>query len=263
MSRISSLFEGLRKRGEKALVSYAMVGYPDYETSLKVFETLLEAGSDLLEVGFPFSDPVADGTTIQKAHEEALRRGVKLKHLWETLKYLRERFPEKPLLVMTYYNPVFKKGLEEFSELLKEAGGDGLIVPDLPPEEAAPLKEALKERGLSFVPLASPTSTEKRLRLICESADGMVYFVSLLGTTGAREELPYRRVREKVLLYKSFCQKPAVVGFGVSKGEHVRELCSFAEGVVVGSALVKLAGEGKLKELRKLVEELKEATRET
>ena len=261
MGRITACFDDLKNRGEKALVSYLMVGYPDYETSLKAFKTVLENGTDILEIGFPFSDPVADGPTIQVAHEVALKNGVRFKDVLELSKTLREEFPKQPFLLMTYYNPIFRIGLKRFCEESKESGIDGFIVPDLPPEEAGELKKTMKEYGLSFVPLASPTSTQKRLKLICESADEMVYFVSVTGTTGAREELPYERIQRKVSEYRELCDKPAVVGFGVSKKKHAEEISSFADGVVVGSALVKLAGKKDLEALRELILELKEGCR--
>ncbi|HAV40018.1 MAG TPA: tryptophan synthase subunit alpha, partial [Aquificaceae bacterium] len=172
---------------------------------------------------------------------------------------LRKEFPERPFLLMTYYNPIFKMGHENFCKRAKDAGIDGFIVPDLPPEEGRELKEVCSSLGLSLVFLASPTSTEKRLRLICENSDHMVYFVSLTGTTGARESLPLERLREKLKLYRSICQKPVVVGFGISKAEQAREIAKLADGVVVGSHFVKLSGEKSFEELRRSVREIKQA----
>ncbi len=251
--------ESFWKEGKKALLSYMMVGYPDYETSLEAFRILLKEGTDILEIGFPFSDPVADGPTIQYAHEIALKNGIRSDHVFELSSTLREEFPERPFLLMTYYNPIFKMGHENFCKRAKEAGIDGFIVPDLPPEEGKELKEVCSSLGLSLVFLASPTSTEKRLRLICENSDHMVYFVSLTGTTGARESLPLERLRKKLKLYRSLCQKPVVVGFGVSKAEHAREIAKLADGVVVGSHFVKLSGEKNFEELRRSVREIKQA----
>ncbi|NPB07693.1 MAG: tryptophan synthase subunit alpha [Aquificae bacterium] len=259
MGRLKETFDNLKERGEKALVSYLMVGYPDYDTSLRAFERVLSAGTDVLEIGFPFSDPVADGPTIQRAHEEALRQGIRFRDVLRLAETLRKRY-DVPFLLMTYYNPVFRIGTDEFCRRVKESGIDGLIVPDLPPEEAEELKGTTEEYGLSFVPLAAPTSTERRLRKICEVADESVYFVSVTGTTGAREELPYDRIKKKVEEFREICNLPVMVGFGVSKEEHARKISSFADGVVVGSALVRLAGEGKLQELEKLVRELKGGT---
>ncbi|NPA32327.1 MAG: tryptophan synthase subunit alpha [Aquificae bacterium] len=259
MGRLSETFRKLKEEGKKALVSYLMVGYPDYETSLLALKKALSGGSDILEVGVPFSDPVADGPTIQLAHEVALRNRTKLRDVLRAVSELRQDFPDTPILLMTYYNPIFRKGLGEFCELIRESGADGLIVPDLPPEEAEPLKKELSRRGLSFVPLGAPTSTRERLSLICESADEMVYFVSVTGTTGARESLPYERIKRKVEEYRTLCDKPVVVGFGVSKPEHARRIGEFSDGVVVGSALVNLCAKKDVEGIEKLVRELKGA----
>ena len=257
MGRITEKFKELQAKGEKALVSYLMVGYPDYETSLKAFEKVLENGTDILEIGFPFSDPVADGPTIQVAHEIALKNGIRFHDVLNLAKSLRKNFEKVPFLLMTYYNPIFKIGLKKFCELSKESGIDGFIVPDLPPEETGELKEIMKEYELSLVPLGAPTSTRRRIQLICESADEMVYFVSITGTTGARDKLPYERIKSKIKEYRSICNKQVVVGFGVSKKEHSKRIGEFADGVVVGSALVRLAGQKRLNELGQLIKELK------
>jgi len=260
MGRLRERFELLKRRGERALVSYLMVGFPDYTTSLKAFHTVLENGTDILEIGFPFSDPVADGPTLQLAHETALKMGIRSEHVFQIARDLRETHPNIPFLLMTYYNPIFRIGHERFCGLAKENGIDGFIVPDLPPEECGPLKEVMGRYGLSLVLLASPTSPRERLELICRESDEMVYFVSVTGTTGARDDLPLQNIRGRVELYRDVCSKPVVVGFGVSKGEQVRRLSEFADGVVVGSFLVKLVADGKLRELAEKVRELKEGT---
>ncbi len=247
------------RENKKALLSYMMVGYPDYEASLEAFRIILREGTDILEIGFPFSDPVADGPTIQRAHEVALKNGIRSEHVFELSSQLRREFPKQPFLLMTYYNPIFKIGHERFCKRAKDSGIDGFIVPDLPPEEADPLKEVCQYFELSLVFLASPTSTDKRLRLICEKSDHMVYFVSLTGTTGARDNIPLERLKERVRVYKSLCDKPVVVGFGISKAEQVKEISQFAEGVVVGSHLVKLCEERNFEDLKNSVRELKAA----
>ncbi|WP_457600768.1 tryptophan synthase subunit alpha [Hydrogenivirga sp.] len=260
MSGLKEKFEELKVQGEKALVAYLMVGYPDYESSLRAIEIALENGVDILELGFPFSDPVADGPTIQLAHEVALRNGIRSEHVLETAKRIKERYPYVPILLMTYYNPIFRLGHERFCRLSQEHGVNGFIIPDLPPEECDELKEVMEKHRLSLVLLASPTSTERRLSLICEKSDEMVYFVSITGTTGARVELPFEELRANVERYREVCNKPVVVGFGISSGEHARRVSEFADGVVVGSLLVKLASERKFEELAQKVKELKEGT---
>ncbi len=260
MGRIEEKFSELRAKGEKALVSYLMAGYPDYETSLEAFRRVLGNGTDILEIGFPFSDPVADGPTIQLAHEVALEKGIRSEHVFRLARTLREEFKDVPFLLMTYYNPIFRIGHDSFCRTASESGIDGFIVPDLPPEECGPLKEAMKKHGLSLVLLAAPTSPEERLRLICENSDDMVYFVSVTGITGARGELPIEEIKGRIRLYRKICDKPVVVGFGVSRREHARSISEFADGVVAGSVLVKLTAERKLEELSEKVMELKKGT---
>jgi tryptophan synthase alpha chain len=257
--RLKETFES----NKKVLVSYSMVGYPDYETSLRVFETLIENGSNIIEVGYPFSDPVADGSTIQVAHERALKNGIRFKDVVKAVSTLREKFPKTPLLVMTYYNPIFKIGLEKFVSAFAEAGADGFIVPDLSPEESGDLKGVVKKHNLALVMLATPTSTAERLKLICETTDVFTYYVSVTGITGARDKLPIEELKEKVSLYRSLCDKKVVVGFGISKKEHAKEIGKIADGIVVGSLFVKLAGERDLEGIASKVRELKEGLKET
>jgi tryptophan synthase alpha chain len=242
----------------KPLIAYSMVGYPDLESSLKVFKTLVENGADILEIGYPFSDPVADGPTIQLAHERALENGIRFKDVLEIVKTLRGLYPEVPLLVMTYYNPVFKIGLERFVPSFAEAGADGFIVPDLPPEESGELKEVVKKNGLSLVMLAAPTSTPQRLSLICQTTDVFTYYVSVTGITGERDKLPLENLKRRVELYRSVCDKRIAVGFGISKKEHAEAIGAFADGVVVGSLFVKLAAKRDFEALVSAVRELKE-----
>ena len=260
MSALEDKFKSLKSKGESALVSYLMVGYPDYETSLRAMELAIEGGTDILELGFPFSDPVADGPTIQLAHEIALKNRIKSRHVFKTAEWLKGKFPTTPILLMSYYNPIFRMGIEEFCRRSADSGIDGFIVPDMPPEECDELRETADHYGLSLVLLASPTSTEERLRKICAKSDPMVYFVSLTGTTGVRKKLPMDELRANLKTYRKVCNKPVVVGFGISEKEQVKEISQFADGVVVGSLLVKLAGQRKLKELYLKVKELKEGT---
>jgi len=246
----------------KLLIPYSMVGYPDWESSLKVFETLIENGGDILEVGYPFSDPVADGPTIQEAHERALKNGVGFKDVLEAVRHLRSKYPEVPLLVMTYYNPIFKIGLEKFVSAFKEAGADGFIVPDLPPEESQPLKGVTRRHDLSLVMLAAPTSSPRRLKLICQTTDEFTYFVSVTGITGERDRLPLENLKRKLGLYRQLCDKKVVVGFGISKREHAKLVGSLADGIVVGSLFVKLAGQRDFEGIGRAVRGLREGLEE-
>ncbi len=255
---MSERLEKVFSKGEKLLIAYSMVGYPDLETSLRVFETLAESGADVLEVGYPFSDPVADGSTIQVAHEVALERGTRFGDVLKTVEHLRGRFPTVPLLVMTYYNPIFKIGLEKFVKAFADAGADGFIVPDLPPEESGELKEVVERNGLALVMLAAPTSTPERLKLICEATDVFTYYVSVTGITGEREKLPLENLKQKLGLYRSLCQKKVAVGFGISKREHAEAIGKLADAIVVGSLFVRLAGKKDLEGIREKAKELKE-----
>ncbi len=255
--RIRTKIEELKGERIKALVSYLTVGYPTFEDSLEAFRVVLKEGTDILEIGLPFSDPVADGPTIQRAHQISLERGLKVRDVFRLSKTLREEFEGIPFLLMTYYNPIFRMGLEKFVMLAKESGIDGFIVPDLPPEECLDLKSVCEKENMSLVLLASPTSTEKRLRLICHHTDQLTYFVSLTGTTGEREALPLERLKERLNLYRRVCKKFVVVGFGISKGEQAKAVAEFSDGVVVGSTLVKLCGERKFEELREKIREIK------
>lgn len=259
--RLSAKLNHLREKKEKALVSYLLAGYPEKETSLLAFRKVLEGGTDILEIGFPFSDPVADGPTIQEAHDVALRKGTKSRDVFEICSKLREEFKDVPFLLMTYYNPMFKMGLERFCKLSKDSGIDGFIVPDLPAEESKELKVYTEKNDLALVMLASPTSSERRLNLICRATDCMTYFISITGTTGTRDSLPIEGLRKNVERYRKSCEKPVVVGFGISKGEQASQIAEFSDGVVVGSALVKLLKEGSLEKLLEKVVELKSSLR--
>lgn len=238
MSRIASVFA---RANHAALIPYITVGYPSVETTLKAVPLFASSGCDIIELGIPFSDPLADGATIQRASYEALRQGVTPKVCLEVAQELRRQVGT-PLVFMTYYNPVLKFGLEQFCSKCAEVGIDGLIIPDLPPEEAEELEQSIKRHGLNLIYLLSPASTEERIRLVASKASGFIYLVSLTGVTGARDKLPEElegfvaRVREKT-------EKPLCVGFGVSTPEQARRIGKVADGVIVGSRIIQLMEE--------------------
>jgi len=238
MGRIAACFQALRQRGEMGLIAYLPVGYPDPEATLRLVPALLRGGAHMVELGVPFSDPLADGATIQRATQAALERGVTPRLCLQTVAALRQQGVEAPLLLMTYYNPVLAYGVERFAAEAAAAGADGLIAVDLPWEEAGALLSACRRVGLDLVPLVAPTTSQERLQRIGREASGFIYCVSLTGVTGAREELPpelpqlLRRVR-------ACSQLPSAVGFGISKRKHVESLRPWAEAVVVGSAIVQ------------------------
>lgn len=237
MSRIGACFDALRARGEKALVPFVTAGDPDLATTEALVLALAGAGADLVELGVPFSDPIAEGPTIQRASERALAHGTTLRRVLELVKRLRAR-TEVPLLLMGYANPFYAMGARGFASAAAQAGVDGVIVADLPPEEGADLYGAAADAGIDAVLLAAPTTTDARLRLLVERTRGFLYYVSLTGVTGARAALA-ADLEAAVRRVKAISDVPVCVGFGVSTAEHAREIARFADGVVVGSALVE------------------------
>ncbi len=252
--------EGIEKKFKtgKPLICYFMAGYPSLEKSYKTAKALIEAGADILEVGIPFSDPVADGPTIQVAHEKAVKDGITPVNVFELTKKIKDEFPDIPLIAMTYYNPIFVMGVKKFVDLAKNSGIDGFIVPDLPPEEAEDFKKIANEKGLATVFLLAPTSHTERIKLIGKMSDGFIYYVSLTGITGEREQLPWEELENKVKEIKEKTGRYVAVGFGVSKKEHTQKLSKIADGVIVGSAIVKLQGKNDIQSIKNLVKELKE-----
>ncbi|MFP3206682.1 MAG: tryptophan synthase subunit alpha [Hydrogenobaculum sp.] len=258
---ISEVFGLLKQKNKIALLSYMVAGYPDLETSYKAFDILLEQGSDMIEIGFPFSDPVADGPTIQEAHTVALQNGITHKDIFNLSKSLKTKHKDKPFLLMTYFNPIFKIGLDRFFDEAKESGIDGFIIPDLPAEEAQGVKDALEQRSLSLVMLLAPTSFKNnRVKSICEMSSDFVYMVSVTGITGARDKLPIESIKEYTINYRKHCHKPIVLGFGISSKEHIDSLKSYVDGVVVGSHFVKSLKQRGLEGLKEEAKKLSEAT---
>lgn len=241
--RITATFRGVRQKGRAALITYLSLGFPTPEVSLDLVPALAEGGADIIELGIPFSDPLADGPTIQRATHVALQQGVTLARCLEMAAEVRARGVEVPLLFMGYLNPILAYGPERFVRDCREVGVDGLIVADLPPEEATGLERDCRAQGRALVYLLAPTSTPARLALIAGRSSGFVYLVSIIGVTGARERLPtglvglVRRVRAAT-------DKPVAVGFGIANGSQARAVGQLADGVVVGSAIVERAGWG-------------------
>jgi tryptophan synthase alpha chain len=238
MSRISQTFEYLQKTHERALIPYVTAGDPDLEMTKRLVREMVRRGADIIEIGVPFSDPLADGPIIQRASQRALQGGTTLRKILQTVSELRHEV-DVPLVLMTYYNPVLRYGEEAFVADALDAGVDGIIVPDLPPEEGQSLMEFTTDTPLEMIFLAAPTSTSARLALISEASRGFIYYVSRLGTTGVRDHLAddLRIMLEKV---RASTSKPIAVGVGVSTPEHVRLVAELADGVVVGSAILKL-----------------------
>jgi len=264
MSRIAARFAELRARGERALVPFVTAGDPDLGTTEAFVHALEEAGADVIELGIPFSDPMADGPTIQRASQRALARGATLRRILELVKRLRAR-TEVPLVLMGYANPFYAMGARGFAEAAAEAGVDGVIVPDLPPEEGEDLYGEAASAGVDGILLAAPTTTDARLRLLAERTRGFLYYVSVTGVTRARAELA-ADLAQAVARVKALTSTPVCVGFGVSTPAHVREIACVADGVVVGSALVErieaaARPEEAVDAVGRFVAELKAATR--
>jgi tryptophan synthase alpha chain len=220
---------------------YLTMGYPQRDSALTLVPTLVEAGADLIELGVPFSDPLADGATIQAAGQQALANGMTLSLCLEQASTLRHRGIEVPFLLMGYYNPIFQMGLDRFAQQATTAGIDGLIVPDLPPEEAGDLHSALHALGIDLINLLPPTSDDERVQLVTSQTSGFAYLVSLTGVTGARDHLP-ADLESFVARVRLMTRLPLAVGFGISTPVQAAQVARIADGVIVGSALIKAIG---------------------
>ena len=265
INRIDRKFQELKGREEKALIFYLTVGYPGVPIFIKLVDVLEKSGADLIELGIPFSDPVADGLTIQRTSREALKQKISLKKSFSLAKDLAGNV-NIPLVFMTYYNPVYQYGLKKFAYSCKENYVDGVIIPDLPPEEAAPLNKALKKYNINLIFLIAPTSPKKRIEMISKQSRGFIYYVSLTGVTGARERLP-GTIKLSLSKIRRFTEKPICVGFGISKPSQAREIGKYSDGIIIGSALLKIVEKHKnnekilLREVKKFVSGIKEALR--
>ena len=243
LTHIHDTFARARAEGRPALMPYWMLGYPDFDTSLRVIEAIARAGADMIELGVPFSDPLADGPVNQHASQVALEHGITIPRCIDLARHLRERGVTIPLLPMGYLNPLIAFGEEQYVEAWHAAGADGFIMPDLPPEESDSLGSLCAARDLALIQFTAPTSTDARIELAADHATGFIYVVAVTGVTGPRDRLA-AGLREYVERVKSKAKgKPVVVGFGISKPEHVREVGRFADGVICASALVRAAGE--------------------
>ncbi|HTF99652.1 MAG TPA: tryptophan synthase subunit alpha [Nitrospirota bacterium] len=242
MSKIKNTFKRLKAKNETALIPYIMAGDPDLAATKTLILEMEKAGADIIELGAPFSDPLADGPTIQKAALRALEHHTSIADVLGLVADVRKT-SKLPLVLMTYYNLIFHYGEEKFAADAAAAGLDGVILPDLPPEEAGTLIVAAKKAGLDTIFLLAPTSTDERIRLVSRVSQGFVYYVSLTGVTGARTEIQHS-IGESLTKIKSHTEKPVCVGFGVSTPDQATQIAGWgADGVIVGSALVKVIEE--------------------
>ncbi|KAJ3688116.1 hypothetical protein LUZ61_017280 [Rhynchospora tenuis] len=260
---ISETFSKLREQGKVALIPFITAGDPDLVTTSKALRILDSCGSDLIELGLPYSDPLADGPVIQAAATRALANGANFDSV---ISMLREVVPELscPIALFTYYNPILKRGVERFMSIVKDVGIHGLVVPDVPLEETEILRSEAARHGIELVLLTTPTTPTERMKAIVEAAEGFIYLVSSVGVTGARTSVS-SRVQSLLQEIKQATSKPVAVGFGISKPEHVQQIARWgADGVIVGSAMVRLLGESTspeegLKELETFTKSLKAA----
>lgn len=243
LAALSTMFELSARQNRAAFMPYYPIGYPDYESSIETILALSEAGADGFEIGIPFSDPLADGPTIQAATQQALQNGTTVEHCLNAVRVLRERGVTQPMMMMSYVNPLIAFGPERFVEEARAAGADGLIIPDLPPEESHYFAKACEQAGLALVFFLAPTSSDKRIVLAAQQATGFIYVVSLTGITGARSELPpdLSHLIERI---RTQTTTPLVLGFGISTPEHVHSINGLVDGFIVGSALVRLGKNG-------------------
>jgi len=242
MNRIDEKFTELREQRRTALMPYLPLGYPTLDVSRQLIRAAADAGADLIELGVPFSDPLADGPVIQHATQVALRNGMTLAKCLEMVRRAREDDVTIPLILMGYLNPILRYGIEPFVHAAKEAGADGLIIPDLPPEEAGALEAACRVHALDLIFLAAPTSTPVRLQKIADATRGFVYLVSVVGVTGARDQVA-ADLAEFVARVRAVTTQPVCVGFGIANAESARRVAQIADGVIVGSALASRIGD--------------------
>lgn len=242
MSRISSSFEKLNAEGRKALIPYVTAGDCSPEVTVPLLHALVEAGADIIELGVPFSDPMADGPVIQLACERALAHGVRLTDVLEMVSEFRKTDTETPLVLMGYLNPVEIMGYENFAKNASDAGVDGVLTVDLPPEESEEFNQIMQAQGIDTIYLMAPTTEEERVKYICENGSGYLYYVSVKGVTGS-SALDVQSVSDKLDIVRKYTDLPVGVGFGIKDAESASSVAKVADGVIVGSVLVNKIAE--------------------
>ena len=267
MNRIQQTFQRLAEERKAALITFITAGDPDVDSTVPAMHALVEGGADILELGVPFTDPEADGPAIQRSSERALKNGVTLKQTLDLVSEFRRSNPQTPVILMGYLNPILALGIDQFAHLARQCGVDGVILVNLPPEEAMPFRQVFDPLEIDLVMLVAPTSNAERIRLISEVATGFIYYVSIKGITGA-DHLDVLDVERHHALLRRHTQLPISVGFGIKTAEDAKSIASIADGVVVGSALVNtMANTGdrdaRLVALREQVRELSEGIHNT
>ncbi len=242
MNRIEKKFQELKQKNEKALITFITAGDPDFDSTVQYIQAIEQGGADIIELGVPFSDPLADGPVIQKSALRALQAGTTLKKIIQMVERVRKT-SSIPIILMSSYNPIFRYNEDAFVKDAINSGVDGIIIPDLPPEEAQSTTKLANSKGLDTIFLLAPTSTEDRIKLVSQISSGFIYYVSLTGVTGTREILA-EDLKEKILKIKNISSKPVAIGFGISTPEHAAFSASIADGAIVGSAIVKIIESG-------------------
>ncbi len=262
MSKIKSVFDSLDKKQSKALIPFITAGDPDPEMTIEILHTLVDAGADMIELGIPFTDPMADGPVIQRASERAIANNVGIKKTIEIVKEFRQKNKHTPIILMGYANPMEAIGIDLFIQLIHEAHVDGVITVDYPPEEAKSFVEKLKEKNIDTIFLLSPTTEDKRIKLIIEQATGFIYYVSLKGVTGS-VNIDIDQVTERVRNIKRYTKLPIGVGFGVRDAKTAKEVALISDAVVIGSRIVQEIENSSradlISNIKKLMIEMKQA----
>jgi tryptophan synthase alpha chain len=237
-STLASVFKNLKKQRKNALIAYLAAGYPRLPEEEKLIESMVSSGVDILELGIPFSDPIADGPTIQFASQQALNNGISLDRILIWVKKLKTKI-ETPIVLMGYWNPIYQYGIEKFAQHASQAGVEGLIVPDIIPEESIQIRNILNKFGIKMIYLVAPTTPKNRLRWIAQKTQGFLYAVSVAGVTGARKKLP-KETKSWIRQLQRLSKNPVCVGFGISGPSQIKELKSQADGFIVGSAIIDM-----------------------
>ena len=262
MSKIKSVFDSLDKKQSKALIPFITAGDPDPEMTIEILHTLVDAGADMIELGIPFTDPMADGPVIQRASERAIANNVGIKKTIEIVKEFRQKNKHTPIILMGYANPMEAIGIDLFIQLIHEAHVDGVITVDYPPEEAKSFVEKLKEKNIDTIFLLSPTTEDKRIKLIIEQSTGFIYYVSLKGVTGSAN-IDIDQVTERVRNIKRYTKLPIGVGFGVRDAKTAKEVALISDAVVIGSRIVQEIENSSradlISNIKKLMTEMKQA----
>ena len=256
---MTSLISQAFKNNEKKLVTFVTGGDPDFDTSLKIIKTIIKNGADIIEIGMPFSDPMADGPTIQLSSNRAIKKGINLENIFSLAAEAKKIKNDLPIILMGYYNLILHFGIDKFVEGCKKNGVDGLIIVDLQPEEDEELILELKKNNIDLIRLITPTTDENRLKLILQNASGFLYYVSVMGTTG-QKSADIQELQKSVNFIKQYSSLPVVPGFGIKDSEDVGKICKIADGAVVGSSIIKII-ENNLGQKKIMLEKIKSFTK--